>query len=348
MGMHRITHTAAAVASHLALLVLTVSCGIGPQERPDVPQLVVQGFLTPGKPVTGIEIRHTLPPDEYYEDIHLFEDREKLFISGALVTITHRDSVYRLAERTDSAGVGVYENLDVDIVAGETYRLEVRYEDPEIGTHHVRAETTVPHPVTHQEWELSLTQVFRQLRYGFRPALDTLIFPKELADPLLFPPTEPDVARPFELRWEPSPDAAAILVGAQSRDTSGAHILRDTDWERWLVGDLQQGRMRAFTRTNGFAVHKDTTSADIFWALIRYSGPFTIGAMAIDRNYWDYYRTTGSPSGPDTGNDWDAGTRINIEGGVGVFGSYAWPTDTLRSRVEKEYDPVTRRLISVF
>ena len=345
METRRATIITSALLGALTLLTAFTSCGIGPVEKPDSPQLVVQGFLTPGKPLEGIEIRRTLAPELYYEDIQLFTDRTKIFISGADVTITHGDTVHTLAERTDSAGVGVYENRDVMVRAGETYRLDVRYESEELGEHHLTASTTVPWPVTDQTYEMGLTQVFRQLRYRLRATIDTLMFPKELADPYLFPPEESDITIPFELHWKPSPNAAATLVGAQSADTTGSGVLRDTDWERWLAKDLRQSRMREFMRTNGFALHKDTTSADIFWALIRYNGWFKIGAVAIDRNYWDYYRTTGDPNGQGTSNDWDVGTRINVQGGVGVFGSYAWPADTLRSYVIKEYDPVTRRLI---
>ena len=326
-------------------------CNLGIESNEDVrsPQLIIQGFLQPGTPVQGIEIKKTVDPALYYEEMENHESRSLFWVSGATVVVTHNGQQYPLAEDPNTSGV--YGTDALIAQAGETYEVDVDYTDNTIGTHHLHATTTVPFPVANVQVTLTPSQQEFQQR-NWTPTqmatwdepYDSLMFPRELAHPDVYYETSSrNITKPITLTWDLSANTAGYLVGVQSIDTMGVDMLRKDDWDDWEDGDYVTDRERSFLKSSGFQVSKDSSIVDLFWVLFRFESDYNIGVISTDVNYWDFFRTNQNGSG--TGNDWDTGVMYNVEGGIGVWGSFAW-SDTLHTHVFKDYDPVTGTVLA--
>jgi hypothetical protein len=335
-------------AALMSAILVVAGCGLNTVIPAEAPQLVVQGFLVPGTFADSIVLKITVDPSLYYQDYELYEDREKTYVSGATITITHNGTAYALTEWVQPEYSGTYGTHGLVVQEGQTYDLDVRYTETGTGKqHHLTASTTVPFIPQNTRYELTQGQIFRQRRFGIADDnIDTLIFPRQLADPDKYPPYGDDVTRPFGLWWDPSPNAAGYLVGVTAQDTAGTGMLRRSDYKDWLDGDYATNRDRRMMQSLGLGAHRDTTHVDNYWFLYRYRGDFMIGVIAVDTNYWDFFRSSGGGDVGGSGSDWDEGTIFHVSGGLGVFGSYA-QSEELKTNIVREYDPVSMTLTLV-
>ncbi|HDS74567.1 MAG TPA: DUF4249 family protein, partial [Firmicutes bacterium] len=154
------------------LFMLTAStavfagCGIDPVSPNPPEQLIIQALLQPGHPIDNIRLTRTMPPESYYAGI------PQSTVSGATVVLYHESRIDTLSELT----VGIYGDDTLIARSSITYRVEVTFED-----FILRAETTVPE-------KLEYTAVTTVSGSRYIPSADTLVFPREYADPDQFPP----------------------------------------------------------------------------------------------------------------------------------------------------------------
>ena len=350
-----------------ALACLAAAAGCSNPGGIEDPQqvLYVESFLTPGNDVEVL-LRQTLPPERFWEG------REEI-VSGAEVAIGGDDVRVVLEERTDSPGTYAVAAGLLPVVAGETYRLEVRHEERLL-----RAQTTVP-------WKATLSKGLR----------DTITYLQGFGDRF------GDLNHPGDFSWEPSPTAAGYiiviealevrslpvtaepltadidsLVALRERldgqvdadslaaldreirrlrdflgenismvrgDGSGIRWLGDReqeDWdeidrEDWSEGRKWRRKRRelSLNRVFDYWIPADSTRSDFWWFGVRFEGEYEVSLHAADRNYVDYFRTVlNGISGADS----DTGPIFHVDGGTGVFGSYA--ADRFRLYAEKGED----------
>jgi hypothetical protein len=316
-----------------------VGCGIDSSSSPVVPQLVVESFITPGGMIDSVLVKRTIDPVLYYLEYENIGDRSLSYVSGAVVVVSDGTVTDTLTERSDL--IGIYGTTMFRVESGKTYSIDISYNDPETGrAYQLHAATMVPFPVTNLQTNLKDAQIELNARFGLPATADVLVFPKELSDPDRFPPDGSSTV-PIELSWDVSTNAAGYLVAASATDTTGASLLRRSDWKNWLDGDFKLDRDRRDGSTGAYQVSRDTLTIDVFWLAYQHASDNLLGLIAVDQNYWDYFRSArGNDNGPGTGADWDTGVIYNVDGGLGIFGSFAWP-DTIRCHVVKEWDPVT-------
>ena len=351
----------------LALACLAAAAGCSnPGGIDDPPQvLFVESFLTPGSDVE-VRLRQTLPPERFWEG------REEI-VSGAEVAVGTEAARVVLEERTDTPGTYAAAAGLLPVVEGETYRLEVRHEDrllraqttvPGKATVSSGLEDTITYlqrfgarfgDLNHPgefSWEPSPAAAgyivvvealeVRSLPVSAEPLtadLDSLIALRERlsgtvdADSLAAMDREIRILRDF-LREN---------ISMVRNDGSGMRWLRDReqeDWNEidrmdWSEGRKWRRKRRELyqNRVFDYWVPADSTHSDFWWLGVRFEGEYEVALHAADRNYLDYFRTVlNGVSGADS----DTGPIFHIEGGAGVFGSYA--ADRFRLYAEKGED----------
>lgn len=312
MKTHSFARFSFALASGLAL----AGCGldsVGPAPRE---QLIIQAFLSPDAAVDNIRLTRTMDPGTYYEGI------TQTPVSGALAILRHGTSVDTLTELTP----GVYGKPSLIVQAGQTYAIEVAQ-----GVHLLTATTTVPTPI-------STTSQINGVPSRYILAADTLLFPKEYAYPDSFPDRASISPKPFRVVWTPSSGIAGYQIAITARDTTGTGFLRVDDYEDWKKGDFRNVFARQRQMTLTYPAFPDSLSSDLFWVGFKYQGPYDIIVFAMDRNFFNYFMSSG---GGNTGADYDTGVANYVRGGLGVFGSYA--ADTVRTFIKPEWLPATER-----
>ena len=296
----------------MATAVVLGGCGLDPVSPNPPEQLIIQALLQPGHPIDNIRLTRTMPPESYYAGI------PQALVSGATVVLYHESRTDTLAE----IAPGIYGDPTIMARSGVTYRVEVTFEDFVL-----RAETTIPE-------KLEFTSVTAVSGSQYIPSADTLIFPREYADPDQFPPQGNIPAKPVTIYWDSVPGATGYEFAAIAVDTTGPEFLRKDAYEDWLSGDYATAKSREWTRMTKYPAFPGYTEADVLWAAFNYRGDHEIVLRARDRNYNDFAQTV---SGTSSGNDYDTGTVMYVEGGIGLFGSFS--SDTLRIHVIAEWLP---------
>ena len=347
-----------------ALACLAAAAGCSNPGGIDEPRqvLFVESFLTPGSDIE-VRLRLTLPPEQFWEG------REET-VSGAEVVVSTGESRVVLDERTDSPGTYAAGHGLLPVVEGETYRLEVRHGErllrtqttvpwkaavlPALGDTITYLERfgdrfgDLDHPGEFS-WESSPTAA------GYIVVVEALEV-KSL--PVTAEPLTADLDSLTALRQRLSgqvdADSLAALDGEIRRlrdfleenislvrgDGSGVRWLRDReqeDWDEidgkdWSEGRKWRQKRRELNQNRVFEywMPADSTRSDFWWLGVRFEGEYEVAVHAADRNYLDYFRTVlNGVSGADS----DTGPIFHVDGGAGVFGSYA--ADGFRLYAEK-------------
>jgi hypothetical protein len=340
---------------HLLLLtsLLAASGCSKPNEIENPPQrLLVQGFLSPGKEAE-IALRQTLAPDRYYEGL---EDT----VRQATVKLSVDDQTFVLSE--DPLSPGTYK-IPVDILpveAGKTYHLTATQGEKQLRastTVPFKSEITEVTADT-----ITYYQIFGDLygdlvhpgEFRWTPSANVAgyIIIVEAVDVKSLPPSvEPLTAeldtlllRRQDLGAQVSQDSLETLdrqiqelrdfltTGISRIDASGDTIryLRDREEENWYemeAEDWTEGRKwrkrREYLFRDRFInywIPADSLRSDFWWLGVRFEGEYKITLQAADQNYFDYFTTSFNGL---SGNDGDRGPLFHVQGGTGVFGSYA-------------------------
>ena len=92
--------------------------------------------------------------------------------------------------------------------------------------------------------------------------------------------------------------------------------------EKWSEGKKWRERLENLfsARKIDYWIPADTTRSDFWWLGVRFEGEYRVRLQAVDLNYFDYFTTSFNGQ---SGADGDKGPVFHVEGGTGVFGSYA-------------------------
>ena len=358
-------HRPSRILHALACLVAAAGCSNpgGIDEPRQV--LFVESFLTPGSDIE-VRLRRTLPPEEFWEG------REET-VSGAEVAVSSGESRVVLEERSDSPGTYAAAPGLLPVVEGETYRLEVRHGErllraqttvpgkaavsPALGDTITYLQRfgdrfgDLNHPGEFS-WEPSPTAagyivIVEALEVKSLPVtaepltadLDSLIALRER----LSGQVDADSLAALDEEIRRLRDFLRENVSLVRSDGSGIRWLRDReqeDWDEidgkdWSEGRRWRQKRRELyqNRVFDYWMPADSTRSDFWWLGVRFEGEYEVELHAADRNYIDYFRTVlNGISGADS----DTGPIFHVDGGVGVFGSYA--ADGFRLYAEKGED----------
>jgi len=113
------------------LLTLIYACAKDFERNYVGSQIVVSGILVPGeKPVISIS------------ELSELNDSIQSPVSNAFVSIYFDNQRYNLELSNENLGEYIYNGIDLEIFAGETYSLEIEYHENILS-----AQTTIPYPV---------------------------------------------------------------------------------------------------------------------------------------------------------------------------------------------------------
>jgi hypothetical protein len=336
------------------LLALATGCGSSPSEVEDADQvLIVQAYLVPGQD-TELKLKQTLPPELYYDGL------EEL-VSDVRVEIAVDGERFVLSEDPGERGVYRIGADAMPVVSGKTYQLTVTQGERQLRAStlvpqraevtHVSADTIVYlqqfanlygeliHPgeffwnksenaaayiiiveavEVHSlgEWALPLTA-----------DLDTLIARREQLERAV----SGDSLESLDREIDQLRNFFAENVSLTGGDGEDLRWLRDRDQEDWDKIDLKENWSEGkkwrekmdelfFGRVVDFWMPADTLRSDFWWLGVRFEGEYRLRLQAADQNYSDYYVTSFNGQ---SGSDGDKGPVFHVDGGLGVFGSYA-------------------------
>ena len=333
--------------------LITASACSNPGGLEDPEQsLVVMAFLTPGKEAE-IVLRQTLAPDLYYEG------REDT-VRQATVELSIDDQKFVLSE--DPLTPGTYK-ISADILpieSGKTYHLTATMGEKQLRASTTVpfkseiTEVTADTIAYYQIYGDLLGDLVHPGEFRWTPstnvagyiiiieAIDVKSLPSSIdpltaaLDTLLSRQASPDdrVGQDsLETLDRQIRELRDFLAASISRvDASGDTIryLRDRqeeDWyemeaKNWTEGKKwRQRREKLFQdRFLNYWIPADSLRSDFWWLGVRFEGEYKITLQAADRNYFDYFTTSFNGL---SGNDGDRGPLFHVQGGTGVFGSYA-------------------------
>jgi hypothetical protein len=84
-----------------------------------------------------------------------------------------------------------------------------------------------------------------------------------------------------------------------------------------------------------------TLRSDFWWLGVRFEGEYQIRLQSVDQNYFDYFTTFFNG---ESGSDGDNGPVFHVDGGLGVFGSYA--EDSFRVWTRRDDDGLTMKILT--
>jgi hypothetical protein len=267
-------------------------------------QVVVESYLQAGEPLPPIRLSRTVSVDETY-------DPTESAIEGATVVVdslADDGTPVGAVSYTESDSVpGLYTPVAAEVVRAQaTYRLRVTTTDGA----EVTATTTVPGPVdlVDTENDTTLYQSPRQPSLTIRAARQgglegaggQNVFTLTTTALLDFATTPTDSLRaaltPFYADgFDPEEDSIGMLRVNSSGLLNEANFNRNAD---------------------------DTITIDVPWLAIAFFGPNEVGVSVVDENYFDLLRSQNAQQGGFAPGE-IPNVIEHVEGGTGVFGSYA-------------------------
>ncbi len=285
--------TTALYLSLLSALLLLAACDSTDPGEVET-EYFVESYQVAGEPIGPVRLSRTA-------DINARYDFDELAVSGASVNVLlvgaggAVESTFPLTEQAGRKGVYIPSG-DHRVLSGRTYRLEIAV--PATGDR-VSASTTVPEAfrlveanadtIVYQGAEQLKVRVTRS-GYPGRPAI--YVFQTEALDP------RPEALTPY------------------------AANLFDND-----AFTLDEVRIVSSTPLNeaNYTAHADgTLSMEMPWIMIYFYGPQRTAINAIDDNLYDFISSYFVQQGGSTLSPGEIPNILDhVEGGTGVFGSYA-------------------------
>lgn len=261
-------------------LSLITGCA-NPVPNDYVPQLVIEGFVIAGEPITHLRVYKSLPVSDTFS-------LAKATIRDAKVVLLEDGVPVPLAFAPDSLGGGNYVPVDTTfrVKYETTYSLEV----------HAIDKTATASARTMQKFDWVL------------PPADTIRYPgKE---------NELKPVDSLGISWQGQTGIVRYVIGLQCLDTLeyGKYLTPPTTEKNARVRDedIEQGTLIADERTRyGFSVVSNTP---VVWAAFKWYGPQRIVVYAGDKAFQDWFTLVGFGQRPT----YDY--RIsNVSGGLGIF-----------------------------
>ena len=324
--------------------------------------LFVQAFLSPDREVE-VMLRQTLPPDRFYEGL---EDS----VRDAEVEIAVDGETFALAEDADSPGTYRISANVLLVESGKTYQLTATSGENRVRaatTVPFKTEITEVSSDTltyfqdfgEQFGDLAHPGEFRWTKSENVGGYVIVVEAIEVRSlPISFEPLTAELDTLLALRvrlpGEVSDDSLAALdvqidrirtlfEEGVSRVTATGDTLRylrdrhEENWQEIETNDWTEGQKWRERRSNldrdrfiNYWIPADSLRSDFWWLGVRFEGVYEIKLQAVDQNYFDYFSTRINGF---SGNDADPGPLFHVEGGTGVFGSYA--EDSRRILVER-------------
>ncbi len=276
-------------------------CGEGVVEIENIsyePRVSIEGFLTPGEPVTGIRLYRNFKLDQDLREQTPLLDPLK---TSATITDEGSGVTYPLSYRAPANLLDIsgyyyeYRGSDLTIVHGGSYTLEVRTEID--GTPiEARSTTTVP-------------------AAGFRIAgvnYDSLQYRQKTGGELVN----------FVLDIDRAPGTTYYLASILSLTDDYDRFVSSSPFGKMSREEFEKDKERFVYNT--FWIQNTPPEAgrsimNLFWFEFHFYGRYRIIVYAADKNYREFMQTYSRVQEID-GNFHEA--RFNIEGqGIGVFGS---------------------------
>jgi uncharacterized protein DUF4249 len=315
--------------------------------------MIVQAFLVPGQD-TEVKLRQSLPPERYYAGL---EDA----LTSARVEISTGVEISVLSEDPGERGTYRIAHDAMPVVSGNTYHLQVTDGDRQVRAAtevpfqaeitQFTADTMVYYQyyahlygdLLHPgEWWWNRSENaagyviiveavdVRSLGSWALPLtadLDTLIARREWLEGQV----SQDSLERLDRQVTDLRRFLAENISMVDDKGDALRWLRDRDQDDWNEIDLKdqwtEGRKWRermdelfWNRQVDYWVPADTLRADYWWLGLRFEGEYQITVQAADRNYVDYFTTAGHGH---SGADSDRGPLFHVDGGLGVFGSYA-------------------------
>lgn len=262
------------------------------------PRIVIDATLIVGRPLPDLFVRQTLSPERVYS-------LEEAAVTNASVRLSTDSASWAYAPDPDSAGRYLPPARTPPVQPEATYRLAVSTE-----THSVLAQTTTPARLVLLEAVL-VDERTLATRHELR------LF-SEIGEQVYAAPENRISFRDglLELRVEPS--SAAMYQLALFNLEEESPFLIDEDF-------LEEGDADNFDR-QGSSPPVEATDGRIRlpWFAIAFEGRHLARVYALDRNWYDYARSTGQGSlfGGLAGDEFEQ-PFFNVDGGIGLFGSAA-------------------------
>ena len=334
-------------------ILVTVGCSSPSEVESPEQMLYVQAYLTPGQD-PEVQVLETVPSHEFYDGL----DR---FVSDAEVVIRTTDRTVSLSEDPQRTGTYTADHDVLPVVEGQTYYLQVTEGERQLRAHTTvphRAEVTrvVGDTIVYRQiygdlfgdlvhpgeffWNRSPDAAGYVI---IVEAVDVHSLP-ETAEPLTADLDSLIALRDRAVGTGVGADSLAVLarkvralesyfsenISLVSPNGDTIPFLRDWEQENWdeiEEEDWTEGRKWRerrdelyWSRVIDCWAPADSTHSDFWWAGVRFAGTYRVTLQAADTNYFDY--TTTAFNG-NSGADSDEGPIFHVEGGVGVFGSYA-------------------------
>ena len=255
-------------------------------------EYVVQAFLKANDTLPEIQLTRTLPVDEFYS----FENAA---VSGGNVTISLMDGetvseTYPYAEISP----GIYHPATDDSVkAAREYRLDITFDDND---DHISARTFVP-------------DTFRVIRYAPEEAFYQSPEQFEVTVSRSFTPGRQNIFIFSIVAGEPTTEnLTPFYADALEND------------ETLSLEDLRVNQSNIVNEENYEQNEDGTITLQIPWIAIAFYGPNTLVMNAVDDNTLDFFRSQSVQLGGSTISPGQIENVIDhVEGGIGVFGSFA-------------------------
>ena len=358
----------------LLLAAIFLSCSKPNEVENPPPTVVVEAYLTPGRD-PQVKLRNTLPPEQFFEGL---EDT----LTEAEVRILVEDQTFVLSELPPGSGLYSVSSATLPIESGKTYTLEVDSPDSRPVRARTTVPFTaavtavVGDTITYQQ---SFSEGFGRLRHPgeffwnkSENAAGYVIIVEAVevrSLPISAEPLTADLDSLVSLRERLEGEATADSLAALDRQilelrgffqenvslvrAPGDTIrwLRDRQQEDWddINGkDWTEGRKWRDRRSHLFSQRKidywvpvDTLRSDFWWLGVRFEGEYQIRLQSADQNYFDYFTTFFNG---ESGSDGDNGPVFHVDGGLGVFGSYA--EDSFRVWTRRDDDGLTMKIVT--
>ena len=359
----------------LLLMCTIFSACSKPNEVENADQtVVVEAYLTPGRDPL-VKLRNTLPPEQFFEGL---EDT----LAEAEVRILVDDQTFVLSEMPAGSGLYSISSSTLPIESGKTYALEVDSPDsPQVRartTVPFTAEVTavVGDTITYQQ---SFSEGFGNLQHPgeffwnkSENAAGYVIIVEAVevrSLPISAEPLTADLDSLVALRERLEGLASADSLAALDRqiealrrffDENISLVRANGDTIRWLRDRQQEdwddiegknsteGKKWRDRRGHLFSQRKidywvpvDTLRSDFWWLGVRFEGEYQVRLQSVDQNYFDYFSTFFNG---ESGNDGDNGPVFHVEGGLGVFGSYA--EDSFRVWTRRGENGLTMKIVT--